>query len=113
MKSNTHPTWHNAAVVTCSCGNTFTTGSTLPTIHVDICSQCHPFFTGEMKFVDVQGRVEKFQAKMKQSEGFRSSKKSKKTKETRSNQPAKSLKEMLTEVKKTTITPPEPQPTKH
>lgn len=64
MKSGIHPTWHHGATVTCACGNTFTTGSTQESIQVDICSACHPFFTGEMKFVDTQGRVDKFMQKM-------------------------------------------------
>jgi len=63
MKANIHPNWQHDTVVTCTCGNTFITGSTQATIQVDICSQCHPFFTGEMKFVDRQGRVDKFLAK--------------------------------------------------
>lgn len=67
MKANTHPKWYKNAKVTCSCGNTFTTGSTEPVIEVDICSQCHPYFTGEMKFVDRQGRVEKFKQKIEQA----------------------------------------------
>lgn len=67
MKANTHPKWYNNAKVTCTCGNTFTTGSTEPVIEIDICSQCHPYFTGEMKFVDRQGRVEKFKKKMEQA----------------------------------------------
>lgn len=62
MKSTIHPKYHPTAKVTCSCGATFETGSVLPEITVDICSACHPFFTGEMKFVDTQGRVEKFEA---------------------------------------------------
>jgi len=64
MQKNIHPQWHHDTVVTCSCGNTFTTGSTEETITVDICSACHPYFTGEMKFVDRQGRVDKFNKKM-------------------------------------------------
>lgn len=67
MKKKIHPTWYNNAKVTCSCGNTFTTGSTQEEIEVEICSQCHPFFTGEMKFVDRQGRVDKFKKKMQQA----------------------------------------------
>ncbi|PJE69885.1 50S ribosomal protein L31 [Candidatus Shapirobacteria bacterium CG10_big_fil_rev_8_21_14_0_10_48_15] len=65
MKQAVHPKWYPEAKVTCACGNSFTTGSTLPAIQVDICSQCHPFFTGQTRFVDTQGRVEKFQAKQK------------------------------------------------
>lgn len=64
MKSNIHPKWNHATVVTCACGNTFTTGSQQDSITVDICSACHPFFTGEMRFVDRQGRVDKFLQKM-------------------------------------------------
>lgn len=65
MKANTHPTWYDDCVVTCSCGNQFTTGSTKPQIRVEICSLCHPFYTGQQKFIDTLGRVEKFQAKQK------------------------------------------------
>jgi large subunit ribosomal protein L31 len=63
MKQKIHPTWYPNCKVTCSCGASFTTGSTKPDIHVEICSQCHPFYTGEMKYIDTLGRVEKFQAK--------------------------------------------------
>jgi large subunit ribosomal protein L31 len=63
MQSNIHPQWYPEAQVSCACGNTFTTGATLASIEVDICSQCHPFFTGEMKFVDRQGRVDRFRQK--------------------------------------------------
>lgn len=65
MKKNIHPTWNHQAVVKCACGSSFTTGSTQDLLEIDICSQCHPFFTGEMKFVDRQGRVDKFQQRMK------------------------------------------------
>lgn len=60
MKASIHPVWHNDAKITCVCGNTFTAGSTLPEIRVEICSACHPFYTGTQKFVDTQGQVEKF-----------------------------------------------------
>lgn len=64
MKAQIHPQWYNDAVVTCACGNTFTTGATYPTMKVDICAACHPFYTGQMKFVDTAGRVDAFRAKM-------------------------------------------------
>jgi large subunit ribosomal protein L31 len=64
MKKNLHPNWNKEAVITCACGETFTTGSSEKTLELDICSKCHPFFTGEEKFVDTQGRVEKFMKKM-------------------------------------------------
>ena len=59
MKANGHPNY-NQTKVTCVCGSTFTTGSTLPEIRVEICSACHPFFTGQQKFVDTLGQVDKF-----------------------------------------------------
>ncbi len=62
MKTKIHPQYYDA-VVTCACGNTYTVGSTKPKIDVEICYKCHPFFTGEMRFVDTMGRVEKFQKK--------------------------------------------------
>jgi large subunit ribosomal protein L31 len=65
MKTGTHPQWYDDCQVTCSCGNTFTTGSTKPQIKVEVCSACHPFYTGQQKFVDSLGRVERFQAKLK------------------------------------------------
>ncbi len=60
MKTNLHPTWYPETKVTCACGSVFTTGSTLPAIRVEICSACHPFFTGTQKFVDTLGQVDKF-----------------------------------------------------
>ena len=62
MKAKIHPKYQ-ACKVTCACGNAFTTRSTTESLHVDICSACHPFFTGKQKFVDTAGRVEKFQKK--------------------------------------------------
>ena len=91
MKTNVHPTYYPEATVKCVCGNTFTTGSTLETINVDICSKCHPFFTGEMKFVDTLGNVDKFLKKQAAAAGYvPKSKKAKVVKE------FKSLKDMLT-----------------
>ena len=62
MKADIHPNYVECAV-TCACGNTFTTRSTTEKLHVDICNECHPFYTGKQKFVDTAGRVEKFQRK--------------------------------------------------
>jgi len=62
MKEGIHPKYIESKV-TCGCGNTFQTRSTLKEIHVEICSSCHPFYTGKQKFVDAAGRVEKFQKK--------------------------------------------------
>ena len=62
MKAKIHPRYQ-VCTVHCACGNTFTTRSTVSKINVDICSQCHPFFTGKQKFVDTAGRVERFSKK--------------------------------------------------
>ena len=73
MKANIHPAWFPEAKVVCACGNTFVTGSTQELIRVEICSQCHPFYTGKQKFVDTLGQVDRFtkrteEAKVKQQE---------------------------------------------
>lgn len=96
MKSAIHPVWHEDCLVTCSCGNTFTTGSTEAELKVDICSKCHPFFTGEMRFVDEQGRVEKFQQKMDRAAKLQATKKAKAKEKAAKAQAPKSLKDMLT-----------------
>jgi large subunit ribosomal protein L31 len=62
MKKDIHPNYE-ACTVICACGNTFQTRSTKPEIRVEICSQCHPFFTGKQKFLDSAGRIEKFRKK--------------------------------------------------
>ena len=64
MKTAIHPKWYEDAKVVCACGNTFTTGATVPEIHVEVCYNCHPFYTGTMKFVDTAGRVDAFKAKL-------------------------------------------------
>ena len=63
MKTEIHPQYYTDAKVTCSCGNKFTVGSTQKEIHVEICSACHPFFTGNEKVIDAAGRVERFKAR--------------------------------------------------
>lgn len=63
MKTETHPTYFPEAKVTCACGRTFTVGSTNKEISVEICSVCHPFYTGNEKLLDAAGRVEKFKAR--------------------------------------------------
>ena len=59
MKAGIHPTYYPEAVATCSCGASYTTGSTKPQLRVEICNQCHPFYTGEQRIVDTEGRVER------------------------------------------------------
>ncbi len=75
MKPGIHPNYVDATV-TCSCGNTWTTRSTKPAIRTDLCSQCHPFFTGEQRIVDTAGQVERFMNKLNSAqEGGATSKK--------------------------------------
>ncbi len=68
MKADIHPEYHEATV-RCACGNEFTVGSTMKEIKVEICSNCHPFFTGKQKLVDTEGRVEKFLKKYGKTPG--------------------------------------------
>ncbi len=99
MKANIHPKWFPAAKVSCACGNTFTIGSTKEEIRVEVCSACHPFFTGQQKFVDTLGRVEKFQKRQAAAispVGKRKKRLQKKIEEAKAEErKPKSLKEML------------------
>ncbi len=79
MQKDIHPQF-NETVVTCACGNTFKTGSTMKEIRVELCSQCHPFYTGKQKFVDTARRVEKFQEKMAKVSSAAAGRKGKKVK---------------------------------
>jgi large subunit ribosomal protein L31 len=64
MKKEIHPTYYPNAQVTCSCGNTWTTGSTKEVVRTDVCSACHPFFTGEQRIVDTAGQVDRFMKRL-------------------------------------------------
>lgn len=75
MQEGIHPNYQETSVH-CGCGNTFTTRSTRPELKVDICSQCHPFYTGKLKFVDTAGRIDKFKKKFSAA-GYASLKKKK------------------------------------
>lgn len=67
MKAQGHPNWFQDAKITCACGSSFNTGSTMEAIRVEICSKCHPLFTGQQKFVDTLGQVERFERKKAES----------------------------------------------
>lgn len=98
MKINIHPQYYDDAQVVCACGNVFTTGSTKKSIKVEICAKCHPFFTGEMKFVDTQGQVQKFQAKQQHAAKMAdvvAKKKAKKQKLPQEDKKPMTLREML------------------
>jgi large subunit ribosomal protein L31 len=68
MKANIHPNWYSEAKVVCACGAIFTTGSTMEQIRVEICSKCHPLFTGTQKLVDTLGQVDRFEQKKVKSQ---------------------------------------------
>lgn len=69
MKKEIHPEYHSDAKVTCGCGNTFEVGSTMDKIDVEVCSKCHPFYSGNTKIIDTGGRVERFKRRMSAATG--------------------------------------------
>jgi len=71
MKETLHPKWYPEAVVTCSCGNTWVTSATVPEIKTDICSACHPFYTGEQRIVDTEGQVDRFLKRLQVRDNMR------------------------------------------
>ena len=77
MKATIHPQYFPTAKVKCACGNSWTTGSTQPELNVEICSQCHPFYSGKEKILDTRGRVDKFKKRLEKSQGKTSLKKKK------------------------------------
>lgn len=70
MKTDIHPTYYPEAKVICACGNTWTTGSTQEVIQTDVCSECHPFYTGEQRIVDTEGQVDRFYKKLEARQQF-------------------------------------------
>jgi len=67
MKKDIHPNYNKSAKITCACGNVIEVGSTASDMKVDICANCHPFYTGKEKLIDKAGRVERFQARIKKA----------------------------------------------
>ncbi|MFH0942148.1 MAG: 50S ribosomal protein L31 [Chloroflexota bacterium] len=65
MKAKIHPKYYPNAKVVCACGNTFTTGATKELLKIELCSKCHPFYTGEQRVIDTAGRVERFKRRYK------------------------------------------------
>jgi len=80
MKKDTHPEYNAKAKVTCACGNSFTTGSTLKELKIEICSNCHPFYTGKQKIMDTAGRVDRFKRLTEQQAEIAKTRKGKKVK---------------------------------
>ncbi|OGK23827.1 50S ribosomal protein L31 [Candidatus Roizmanbacteria bacterium RIFCSPLOWO2_02_FULL_37_19] len=99
MKTDIHPTYFQEATVICSCGNTFKTGSTREHIRVEVCFKCHPLYTGEKRFLDSMGQVDRFEKKQKIAEEYKKkyANKSQKKVEKDQDQP-KSLKDLLLEI---------------
>lgn len=91
MKQDLHPTWYPEAVVICQCGNTWTTGATTQEIRTEICSNCHPFYTGEQRIVDTEGRVDKFMDRLRQRDKMRADAEERKTAQTPMDLPVKDL----------------------
>ena len=84
MKAGIHPNYNTAVAVTCSCGNKFTTGSTVEAIDTEICSNCHPFYTGKQKLLDTRGNVERFKKRRELGEKTAATKVEKKPRKARS-----------------------------
>lgn len=101
MKVDIHPQYFLDTHVTCSCGNTFVTGSTKQEIRVEVCFKCHPLYTGEKRFVDTMGQVGKFQKKQERAEKIQSARPTSKPKvgdKKAVQQQPKSLRELLMEI---------------
>lgn len=88
MKKGIHPTYYPDAKVICSCGNTWTTGSTKKEIHTEVCSKCHPFFTGQQqRLIDVEGQVDRFYRKLQARQEYVDQKKARETARTSPERP--------------------------
>lgn len=99
MKANVHPQYFNQAQVICVCGNRFTTGSTQEVIHVELCYNCHPFYTGEQRFVDSASRIQKFQKKQETAQTYKVTVKKKVEEKKKKDEAPKSLRDMLMSMK--------------
>jgi large subunit ribosomal protein L31 len=91
MKEGIHPKYFPNATIICACGNTWQTGSTVETIHTDICSKCHPLFTGEQRIVDTEGQVDRFYKKLEARTAFVSERTARETAKTSPDQPLTAL----------------------
>lgn len=97
MKTAIHPTYYDSAKIRCVCGNAIVVGSTLEALSVELCSKCHPFFTGKQKLIDTEGRVERFKKKVERKKEVSSVRKGRQVKRAR----AMARKTVKTEKKKT------------
>lgn len=99
MKVNIHPQYFEQARVICVCGNRFITGSTMEEIRVELCNKCHPFYTGEQKFVDSASRIQKFQQKQNIAKQYLTKKVKKQEEQKKKDEGPKTLREMLMAIK--------------
>jgi large subunit ribosomal protein L31 len=99
MKANTHPKFNEEAQVICVCGNRFTTGSTQDIIHIELCNKCHPFYTGEQRFVDRGSLIQKFQKKQQIASEYQAKHQKKADEKKKRENGPKSLREMLVGLK--------------
>lgn len=99
MKQKIHPTYFENTQVICSCGNRFTIGSTMETIRVELCNKCHPFYTGEQRFIDTASRIQKFQKKQEVASHYKVTKVKKQEEKKAQSSGPKTLREMLESLK--------------
>ena len=98
MKQAIHPQYFNEAQVICVCGHKWTTGSTQEVIHVELCSNCHPFYTGEQRFIDTASRIQKFQTRSENAKKYQIVNKEKKDAKKKQAEAPKTLREMLSQI---------------
>lgn len=91
MKTDIHPEWFPEASVVCACGNTWTTGATQPELRTDICSACHPFYTGEQRIVDTEGQVDRFMKRLQVRDNIRAEAEAREAAKTPLDMPLKEL----------------------
>lgn len=92
MKKGIHPTYYPDAQVSCACGNTWTTGSTKKTLHTEVCSKCHPFFTGQQqRLIDIEGQVDRFYKKLQARQSFMDQQKARETSKVSLDRPVSEL----------------------
>ena len=91
MKEGIHPTYYPDATVICACGNTWKTGSTRKEIRTDVCSKCHPFYTGEQRIVDTEGQVDRFYRKLQARQQYLTETEARETARTSPNRPVTEL----------------------
>ena len=98
MKKGIHPQYFDNSQIICVCGNKFSVGSTQEVIRVELCYKCHPFYTGEQKFIDSASRIQKFQQKTESAKKYQVVKKEKKDAEKAKTKAPQTLREMLAQI---------------